>query len=281
MPYVRPTRCSLHTRILITAALHAVVPGAPAAAQAAASRGARPPTVADATAFMARAESLLNDLAVKAARADWVAITYITFDTEELTAQADEAYGVATRDLATQARRFERLRLPPDLKRKFLLLRLSLSAPPPPDAREAAELTRLTSSMQADYGKGTYCRTPQDCLQISDIERIMASSRDPAELAAAWQGWHRISVGMRDRYARFVTLANAGARGLGFADVGVLWRAGDDMPADAFVREGDRPGGPLKPPYPPLHPHGRARLGGEEGAGGGPPDGMIPVHPLG
>src|SRR3989442_2517239 len=281
MPYVRPTRCSLHTPILVAAALHAVVLGAPAAAQAAASRGARPPTVADAAAFMARAESLLNDLAVKAARADWVANTYITFDSEELTAQAQEVYGVATRDLATQARRYERLRLPPDLKRKFLLLKLSLPAPPPPDAREAAELTRLTSSTQADYGKGTYCRTPQECLQISDIERIMASSRDPAELAAVWQGSHRISVAMRDRYARFVTLANAGARGLGFADVGVMWRAGYDMPGDAFVREIDRLWDQLKPPYLPLHPYLRARLGGKDGAGVGPPKGRIPAHPLG
>src|SRR2546428_3553938 len=240
MPYVRPTCCSCHPRITITAALHAVVPGAPAAAQAAASRGARPPTVADATAFMARAESLLNDLAVKAARADWVANTYITFDSEELTAQAQEAYGVATRDLATQARRYERLRLPPDLKRKFLLLKLSLPAPPPPDAREAAELTRLTSSMQADYGKGTYCRTPQECLQISDIERIMASSRDPAELAAVWQGWHRISVAMRDRDARFVTLANAGARGFGVPHRGGVW-PGRDGHAGGPVRPGVGP----------------------------------------
>src|SRR5881397_2691134 len=260
MPCVRPTRCSLHTSILIAAALHAVVHGAPAAAQTAASRGARPPSVADAAAFMARAESVLNDLGVKAARADWVANTYITFDSEELTAQAQEANGVATRDLATQARRYERLRLPPDLRRKLLLLKLSLPAPPPPDAREAAELTRLTSSMQADYGKGTYCRTPEECLQITDIERIMASSRDPAELAAAWQGWHRISVGMRDRYARFVTLANAGARGLGFADVGVMWRAGYDMPADAFVREIDRLWDQLKPLYLQLHAYVRARL---------------------
>src|SRR5881397_1980559 len=260
MPCVRPTRCSLHTSILIAAALHAVVHGAPAAAQTAASRGARPPSVADAAAFMARAESVLNDLGVKAARADWVANTYITFDSEELTAQAQEANGVATRDLATQARRYERLRLPPDLRRKLLLLKLSLPAPPPPDAREAAELTRLTSSMQADYGKGTYCRNPQDCLQITDIERIMASSRDPAELAAAWQGWHRISVGMRDRYARFVPLANAGARGLGFADVGVMWRAGYDMPADAFVREIDRLWDQLKPLYLQLHAYVRARL---------------------
>src|SRR5436309_3202695 len=135
MPYVRPTRCSLHTSILIAAALRAALADAPAAAQAAGARCARPPTVADAAAFMARAESVLNDLGVKAARADWVANTYITFDSAALTAQAQEANGVATRDLATQARRYERLRLPPDLRRKLLLLKLSLPAPPPPDAR--------------------------------------------------------------------------------------------------------------------------------------------------
>src|SRR5438132_13321333 len=150
MPCVRPTRRSLHTPVLIAAALHAVVPGAPAAAQAAISRGTRPPTVAGAAAFMARAESVLNDLAVKAERADWVANTYITFDSEELTAQAQEPYGVATRDLATEARRYERLGLPPGLTRKLLLLKLSLPAPPPPDARQAAELTRLTSSMRSE-----------------------------------------------------------------------------------------------------------------------------------
>jgi len=135
--------------------------------------------------------------------------------------------------------------------------------------------------MQADYGKGTYCRNPQDCLQITDIERIMASSRDPAELAAAWRGWHRISVGMRDRYARFVTLANAGARGLGFADVGVMWRAGYDMPADAFVREVDRLWDQLKPLYLQLHAYVRARLAEKYGPGVVPPNGMIPAHLLG
>src|SRR2546427_2841457 len=281
MPYVPLTRRSLHTPVLIAAALRVALADAPAAAQAGGSRGTRPPTAADAVAFMARAESVLTDLAVKAARADWVANTYITFDTEELTAQAEEAYGVATRDLATQARRYERLPLPPDLKRKFLLLKLSLPAPPPPDAREAAELTRLTSSMQADYGKGTYCRNPQDCLQITDIERIMASSRDPAELAAAWQGWHRISVGMRDRYARFVTLANAGARGFGFADLGGMWRAGYDMPAGGFVREIDRLWDQLQPLYLQLHAYVRARLVEKYGAGVVPPNGMIPAHVLG
>ena len=198
------------------------------------------PTVAQARAFFTRAESTLYALSIGASRADWVANTYITFDTEELTAEAGEAYAVATRDLAMQARRYERLRLPADMRRKLLLLKLSLAAPPPPDSRQATELSRITSSMQANYGRGTYCRSPDHCLQITDIERILATSRDPAELLDAWQGWHRISVGMRDRYARFVTLANAGARGFGFRDVGVLWRSGYDMPADSFALEIDR-----------------------------------------
>jgi peptidyl-dipeptidase A len=217
---------------------------------------------------------------LKAARADWVANTYITFDTEELTAEAGEANAVATRDLAMQARRYERVRLPADVRRRLLLLKLSLAAPPPLDPRQTTELSRITSSLQADYGRGAYCKTPDQCLQITDIERILATSRDPAELLDAWQGWHRISGGMRDRYARFVTLANAGARGFGFSDVGVLWRSGYDMPADSFGVEIDRLWTQLKPLYLQLHAYVRARLAGRY------PNlvtgnGMIPAHLLG
>jgi len=241
---------------------------------------AQAPTVAGARRFLARAESTLDALSVKASRADWVANTFITFDTEELTAQASEAYAVATRDLAMEARRYERMRLPADLRRKLLLLKLSLAAPPPPNPREASELTKITSSMQADYGRGTYCKTPGSCLQITDIERILATSRDPAELLDAWQGWHRVSVGMRDRYTRFVTLANAGAKGFGFSDVGALWRAGYDMPADSFVKEVDRLWEQLKPLYLQLHAYVRSRLADRY------PElvnrsGMIPAHLLG
>ncbi len=256
--------------------------GLPLAAVQIPARGpARRPTVAEAAAFMARAESVLYDLSVQASRADWVANTYITFDTEELTAEAQEAYSVAVRDLASRARRYERLQLPAELARKFLLLKLALAAPPPSDAREAAELTRLTSGMQADYGRGTYCRTPQQCLQITDIEQVMATSRDPAELADVWQGWHRISVAMRKRYGRFVMLANAGARGFGFADAGAMWRSSYDMPADSFIREIDRLWEQLRPLYLQLHAYVRARLAERYGPSFVPPNGMIPAHLLG
>lgn len=244
------------------------------------SAHAQAPTVAGARRFLAHAESILYDLNVKASRADWVANTYITFDTEELTAEAQERYAVATRDLAMQARRYERLRLPADLRRKILLLKLSLAAPPPADPRQASELSRLTSSMQADYGRGSYCKTPDHCLQITDIEHILATSHDSAELLDAWQGWHRISTGMRERYARFVTLANAGARGFGFGDVGAMWRSSYDMPADSFSGEVDRLWEQLKPLYLQLHAYVRTRLG-DRYPGLVPPSGMIPAHLLG
>src|SRR5574338_1311756 len=118
----------------------------------------RAPTVAEARRFMARAEAELLDLSVKAQRAEWVAETYITDDTEALTAEAGKNYNVAVVRLAGEARRFARLRLPADLRRKFTLLRLASVAPPPADPAKAEELAQIGASLTGDYGRGTYCR---------------------------------------------------------------------------------------------------------------------------
>ena len=42
---------------------------------------------------------------------------------------------------------------------------------------------------------------------------------------AAWEGWHTISPPMRKDYQRFVELSNKGAKELGFADTGAMWRS--------------------------------------------------------
>ena len=55
-----------------------------------------------------------------------------------------------------------------------------------------------------------------------------------------WEGWHTISPPMRKDYARFVELSNKGAKELGFADTGAMWRSKYDMPPDDFT-EGARP----------------------------------------
>jgi peptidyl-dipeptidase A len=244
-----------------------------------------PATAAEAERFMARVEHTLDSLSTKTSRAEWVAANFITEDTEALSADAQLVYNLAVRRFATDARRFERLELPAELRRKFRLLKLSLTAPPPPDPRAAAELAGITTSMDADYGKGSWCRPAgsggDKCLKIDDVERILRESRDPEELRAAWEGWHRVGAPMRERYTRFVELANTGARGLGFADVGEMWRSGYDMPPAEFQRETERLWTQLRPLYVALHAYVRGRLVQRYGAKVVPPDGLIPAHLLG
>ena len=82
---------------------------------------------------MDRAEARLLSLWIDQQRAQWVSSNFITDDTELIAASADQAVKAATADLAQQARRFAGLTLPPDLARKFLLLKLSVSVPAPRD----------------------------------------------------------------------------------------------------------------------------------------------------
>ena len=142
-------------------------------------------------------------------------------------------------------------------------------------------MTQIAASLEADYGKGKYCRKPDDCLDITAIERIMGESRDPNELKDLWVGWHKVGAPMRKRYSRFVDLSNQGARELGFKDTGVLWRAGYDMPPEQFSAEVDRLWEQVRPLYLSLHTYVRARLSQKYGPQIVPPDGPIPAHLLG
>ena len=245
------------------------------------AQAASKPTVADAEQFMNQAEARLNDIEVKAARASWVQENFITDDTEALSADGQDQLTAATTELIEQAKRFDGLQLPPELARKFLLLRLSLTAPAPKDPALRKEMTQIGASLDADYGKGKYCRKPDDCLDITAIEKIMGESRDPNELKDVWLGWHKVGAPMRQRYARFVQLSNQGAEELGFKDTGTLWRAGYDMPPDQFSAEVERLWLQVRPLYLSLHTYVRAQLVKKYGPQIVPPDGPIPAHLLG
>jgi peptidyl-dipeptidase A len=244
-------------------ALCALASGVIVLGQAAPASNA-PPTVDAARAFIARAEETLNTLGVRASRADWVQSTYITADTQAIASETRQAQLGAATQFAQEAGRFRGLQLPPDLERKLTLLRLQLTMPAPADPGELAELTRIATSLEADYGKGTYCRPgkdgTQECLDITAIERIMAESRDPRELADLWTGWRRIAPPMRARYTRFVELTNKGARELGFENTGALWRSNYDMPPDAFSAEVERLWQQVRPFYVSRHAYVRRRL---------------------
>ena len=245
-------------------------------------RPKQPSTTAEAEDFMKHAEARLLDLSVNAARADWVKATYITDDTEILAAQADERAIAAQVGFAKQATRFDGLSLSPELARKMQLLKVSLVMPTPADPHASAEVTEIASRMEGAYGKGKWCPPGKDkCLDIEDLTRLMASSRDPNELRDAWAGWHQIGRPLRKDFTRFVALSNQGARELGFKDTGALWRSKYDMPPDDFAREVDRLWAQVRPLYLQLHAYVRWKLREKYGDQVVAASGPIPADLLG
>jgi peptidyl-dipeptidase A len=240
-----------------------------------------PPTVAEAQEFMNKAEARLADLSVKVNRATWVQENFITDDTEALAADAIDQVTAVTTELVEQSKRFDGLSLSPELARKFTLLKLSLTAPAPKDPTLRKEMTTIGVSLDADYGKGKYCRKNGECLDITAIEKFMSANRNPQELKEVWTGWHAIAPPMRERYARFVDLSNQGAREMGYKDVGALWRAGYDMPPEQFSADLERLWNQVRPLYLSLHAFVREKLVEKYGPNIVPPDGPIPAHLLG
>jgi peptidyl-dipeptidase A len=118
-------------------------------------------------------------------------------------------------------------------------------------------------------------------MDIGAIGDRLATSRDPKELTELWEGWHAIAKPIRPKYERFVTLANEGAKEIGFADLGALWRSGYDMPPADFAKEMDRLFQQVKPLYDALHCYVRRRLAEKYGADLVPPGKPIPVQLLG
>lgn len=240
------------------------------------------PTVAEAEAFLDEAEAQLSAVSEAAGRAAWVQSTYITYDTEVLAAEASRKHTELAVALANDAKRFDALVDPPaEVFRKLRLLKLALTLPAPSDAEQTAELSRIAAQLTSMYGSGSYCPEGGACRDLGQLSRTLATSRDPAALEEAWVGWRTVSPAMRPLYQRYAALGNAGAKELGFPDLGAMWRSMYDMDSDDFAAEVDRLWDQVRPLYDKLHCHVRARLeeryGAEVVTGGAP----IPAHLLG
>jgi peptidyl-dipeptidase A len=249
------------------------------------------PTVEEARAFMDDVEKQLRPLWVARDRAGWVNENFITDDTEALAAAAEDATAGYTGDAIRRSRRFDAIRaaMPPDLARKFYLLTTAQTIPAPSDPGRRSELAQIETWMTSAYGKGEYCPaagspliryaradadkvaaatapstsappTPAPCLHLDTLSRILAKSRNFDELVEAWRGWHAIAAPMKDAYARYVDLANEGARDIGFTDVGASWRAGYDMPPADLEADVERLWDDVKPLYEGLHCFVRGKL---------------------
>jgi len=275
-------------RLVVLACVMAIlIPVGGAAAQG--SPAAKPPakragpTVAEGQKFLEAAETRYFELTDKAQRASWVQENFITDDTEEIAAEANQELTAFSSEMSKKAHRFDGLKLPAEMARKMLLLKLSAGFPSPADPKEQRELAQVLASLDGDYGKGKWCPDgPQGkCLDQTAVSALMATSRDPEELKRAWLGWHAVGAPMRQRYARMVALGNKGSRELGFPDAGALWRTMYDMPPDKFAKEADRLWEQLRPLYLSLHAYVRGQLRKKYGNELVPAHGPIPAHLLG
>ena len=255
-------------------------PVVPAAAAEPASGAA--PTVADAQAFVAAVEKDLADLNVISQRAAWVNATHITDDTDALAAYFGTIGTEKGVKYASDAAKYAAVPgLDLDSARKLNILRgaLVLAAPSTPGA--AAELNDIATKLQSTYGKGRARHNGRE-ITGDDAEALMGTLRNPAELAEIWQSWHE-NVGrpMRGDYARMVQIANAGAKDLGYADSGAMWRSQYDMTPEEFSAMYDRLWAETKPLYDQLHCYTRTKLNQKYGDKIQPASGPIRADLLG
>ena len=235
----------------------------PALAQTAAPAN---PTAADADAFVVQVEKEYADFGVYGAQVAWVNNTYITEDTDALSARVGTQGTEMGVRFAKQAALFAKAPgLSYDTKRKLDFLRNGLTLPAPSTAGAAAELNVIATRLNSSYGKGKGTLKGVET-NGSDIEAAMGTNRNPAELAEMWTSWHtNVGKPMKADYARMVEIANQGARELGYADTGAMWRSGYDMDPDAFAALTDKLWSEVKPLYDALHCYTRGKLNAKYG----------------
>ena len=238
-------------------------------------------TVQDAEKFLVATEKELVQLNTEGSRAAWINSNFITEDTSALAAAADQKSTEAGVRFAMQAAKFDSVNVNADQRRKLNILKQSLVMPAPQDSAKSAELAKIGAELNSMYGKGNYTAKSGETLSLGQMTATMATSRDYDELLEMWQGWRTISPDMKPLYTRQAALGNEGAQGLGYADLGAMWRSNYDMSADEFAKELDRLWGQVKPLYDDLHCYVRTKLGKTYGEDKVPQDQPIPAHLLG
>src|SRR4051812_34232802 len=192
--------------------LAAGITSSPTAAQSAAGA----PT--NAAAFVAQAEKELTAHSLLASRVEWINLTYITEDTDALAAEFGARGTELSVRLAKGAAKFDGVKgLPFDVRRKLDFLKERIVLPAPEKAGAAEELNVIATRLQSQYGKGKGTLEGKP-VSGSDIEEAMRRVRDPEKLKEMWTSWHNnVGKPMRGDYTRLVTIANEGARELGYA----------------------------------------------------------------
>ena len=213
--------------------------------------------------------------------ASWISSNFITYDSQKVIADYGTKYTLKSLERSREAAGFDGLDISKENQRMLNILKSSFVMPPPLDEELASELSEITTSLEAMYGRGEYCFDDEECYDLEAFESIIDNSRDPKELLRAWEGWHEIGKPMKPMYMRMVDIGNQGSVDLGYEGLSDLWFSKYDMPAEDFLDDTDRVWSEVKPLYEALHCHVRAKLNEHYGDEVISKTGPLPVHMLG
>ncbi|KNC54414.1 uncharacterized protein AMSG_12325 [Thecamonas trahens ATCC 50062] len=145
----------------------------------------------------------------------------------------------------------------PQVARKLELLVSRQTIPP---GAHAADIAETVADMESFYATKRAC-IDDACLPLAAADDII---RDPAasweRKAAVWSAWRAGFGALRTPYEELVESSNAGARDLGFADTGAMWRSAFDMDSAEFAAVAERLWTEVQPLYTALHCYVRREL---------------------
>jgi len=236
--------------------------------------------IAEATAFVERAESELAALSKEVNLAYWNQETNITDETDAIASAAGAKMTKLAVSLANESKKYDVSIMPYDVARKIHILRSGITLPAPSRDGAAEELSTIATGLTSTYGKGKF-EYKGEMIDLDQASTIIETSRDPAELQAVWEGWRTVSPVMKDDYARMVDLANEGAQELGYPTLDQMWLSNYDMPPAEMEAEVNRLWSQVEPLYKELHCYTRKKLNAQYGDEVQPKTGPIRADLLG
>ncbi|XP_071508563.1 angiotensin-converting enzyme-like [Diadema antillarum] len=215
----------------------------------------------------------------KSISASWTYNTNITEYNQAKSVEASLEASAFSAEMRLEALKFNRTGFSFDTERQ--LNKLVYVGDAALGEQDLEELTNLLANMETRYSTGKPCKEDGTCYSLEpDLTRIMATSRDYAELYWAWDAW-RAEVGAPARvdYARYVELKNMAAQANDQPDNGAYWRSWyevddlEDQVQDLYNT--------LSPLYTNLHAYVRRKLYDVYGPRFINLRGPIPAHVLG
>lgn len=254
------------------AAVLAIAIATPVAAQEAsepASEAAMqyPLTAQGAQDWLTAVEADLGAFSKEYGHIAWLNATYLNHDSNTMAAKYGAEFTLKQVAYANEAARYSRIEgLDAETVRKLDMLRNGISMPAPATPGAAVEMNDIATRLGSAYGRGKGTLNGEE-INGSDIEAEMGNlERTPDELKEMWASWHNnVGAPMRNDYVRMTGIANEGAKELGFADLGAMWRSGYDMSPDEFAAETERMWQEVKPLYVALHTYVRRKLNAKYG----------------